>query len=98
MAASEDEPRGMGSDASEQSPLFPAATNGQVDSQADPNSLLEETLLPVQGMVRLSEREMEIVDHPAFQRLFEIFQLGQTQLVYRGATHTRGQHAVGCVQ
>jgi HD superfamily phosphohydrolase len=59
--------------------------------------LAKETLLPVSGMVRLTSREMEIIDHPAFQRLFEIFQLGQTYVVYRGATHMRGEHAVGSV-
>ncbi len=54
-------------------------------------------MLPVTGMVRLSPREFEVVDHPAFQRLFEIYQLGQTNLVYRGATHMRGEHALGCL-
>jgi HD superfamily phosphohydrolase len=61
----------------------------------DPDDLTEETLLPVSGMVRLSRRELSIIDHPAFQRLFEIYQLGQTNLVYRGATHMRGEHAIG---
>jgi HD superfamily phosphohydrolase len=58
-------------------------------------TLSKETLLPVSGMVRLSPRELEVIDHPAFQRLFEIYQLGQTNLVYRGATHMRGEHAIG---
>jgi HD superfamily phosphohydrolase len=58
-------------------------------------ALSKETLLPVSGMVRLSPRELRIIDHPAFQRLFEIYQLGQTYLVYRGATHMRGEHAIG---
>lgn len=69
-----------------------------VDEPQDRNELTKETLLPVTGMVRLSPRELEIVDHPAFQRLFEIYQLGQTNVVYRGATHMRGEHAVGSVQ
>jgi uncharacterized protein len=84
---------------------MPAVTAGEVvvdvgASGADPdlNELSNETLLPISGMVRLSNRELEIVDHPAFQRLFEIFQLGQTNLVYRGATHMRGEHAIGSVQ
>lgn len=54
-----------------------------------------ETLLPVSGTVRFSTREARIINHPAFQRLFGIYQLGQTHVVYRGATHTRGEHAVG---
>jgi HD superfamily phosphohydrolase len=63
----------------------------------DPNDLTEETLLPVWKMVRLSRRELTLIDHPAFQRLFEVYQLGQTNLVYRGATHMRGEHAIGTV-
>ena len=41
------------------------------------DELVKETLIPVSGMVRLSTRELEVIDHPAFQRLFEIYQLGQ---------------------
>lgn len=68
------------------------------ESQEESRLLTEETLLPVTGMVRLSRRELEVIDHPAFQRLFEIYQLGQTHLVYRGATHTRGAHAIGTLE
>ncbi|HKB50466.1 MAG TPA: HD domain-containing protein [Solirubrobacterales bacterium] len=64
---------------------------------ADSSRLIKETLLPISGMVRLSRRELEVIDHPAFQRLFEVYQLGQTHLVYRGATHMRGEHALGTV-
>jgi HD superfamily phosphohydrolase len=59
------------------------------------DALSKETLLPISGMVRLSQREFEIIDHPAFQRLFGIYQLGQANVVYRGATHMRGEHAIG---
>jgi HD superfamily phosphohydrolase len=48
-------------------------------------------------LVRLRPQELAIVDHPAFQRLGEIYQLGQTHLVYRGATHKRLEHALGAV-
>jgi HD superfamily phosphohydrolase len=64
----------------------------------DPTALVNETLLPVHGTVRLSPREMEVINHPAFQRLFEIFQLGQVHYVYRGATHMRGEHAIGALE
>ncbi len=74
-------------------PADPAAPN----PDADPDDLTEETLLPVWGMVRLSRRELTLIDHPAFQRLFDVFQLGQTNQVYRGATHMRGEHAIGTV-
>jgi HD superfamily phosphohydrolase len=77
---------------------MPVGRTAGPSQETDPNALLEETLLPVHGMVRLAEREMEIVDHPAFQRLFSIFQLGQTHVVYRGATHMRGEHALGSLQ
>lgn len=56
---------------------------------------LQEFFIPVHGLVRLHEDELPIVDHPAFQRLGFVYQLGQTYVVYRGATHTRLEHAVG---
>jgi hypothetical protein len=55
----------------------------------------QEFFIPIHQFVRLTPREVEIVDHPAFQRLGNIFQLGQTYLVYRGATHLRHEHAIG---
>ncbi len=58
----------------------------------------QEFLIPVHQFVEYSEREVEIIDHPAFQRLFEIQQLGQTNLVFRGATHKRGEHSLGTVE
>jgi HD superfamily phosphohydrolase len=70
----------------------------EAEGETEREELSKETLLPATGMVRLSPRELEVIDHPAFQRLFEIYQLGQTHLVYRGATHTRGQHAIGSLQ
>ncbi len=82
--------------ADRRAPRHPSAKplqNGEPDVEA--RELSNETLLPVSGMVRLSPRELRIIDHPAFQRLFEIYQLGQTYLVYRGATHMRGEHAIG---
>jgi uncharacterized protein len=78
-------------------PYVPGDLVVDVEHAVSRNELVAETLLPVCGLVRLTAREVAIVDHPAFQRLFEIFQLGQTHLVYRGATHMRGEHAVGCV-
>ncbi|HEU0051659.1 MAG TPA: HD domain-containing protein, partial [Longimicrobium sp.] len=54
-----------------------------------------EFFLPVHGFVELTAEEAQIVDHPAFQRLGSIYQLGQTHLVYRGATHTRLEHVLG---
>lgn len=37
----------------------------------------------------------EIIEHPLFQRLGRIRQLGMAGIVYPGATHTRKQHSIG---
>lgn len=58
----------------------------------------QEFFLPVSGFVwLLSDEEVAIVDHPAFQRLGRIYQLGQAYFVYRGATHKRLEHVLGAV-
>ncbi len=71
-------------------------TPNQVDRRRAPDTLhLQEFFIPIHGLVRLAEDELPIVNHPAFQHLGGIYQLGQTCLVYRGATHTRFEHALG---
>jgi HD superfamily phosphohydrolase len=65
---------------------------GEVPSLPD---RLQEFHIPVSEHVRLSPSELLIVDHPAFARLADIYQLGQTHVVYRGATHRRFEHALG---
>jgi HD superfamily phosphohydrolase len=65
------------------------------DARAIGARLRQEFFLPVHGLVRLSRDEVAVVDHPAFQHLGYIYQLGQTYLVYRGATHVRFEHALG---
>jgi HD superfamily phosphohydrolase len=53
---------------------------------------------PVYGFVRLPRDIIfQLVEHPYFQRLRNIKQLGMTHLVYPGALHTRFQHALGAV-
>lgn len=49
-------------------------------------------LIPIPGGVAY-----EIINHPWFQRLRRIRQLGLTHLVYPGACHTRFQHTLGSV-
>jgi len=50
---------------------------------------------PIHGFIELDEWEMEMVNHPAFQRLRRIRQLGLSELVYPGTTHTRFEHSLG---
>lgn len=50
---------------------------------------------PIHGTLQLSRREVAVVDHPAFQRLRLIKQLGLADLAYPGATHTRYAHGLG---
>jgi HD superfamily phosphohydrolase len=51
---------------------------------------------PVYGFLRFPETEiMQIIDHPWFQRLRNIRQMGTAQLVYPGASHTRLHHSLG---
>ena len=38
----------------------------------------------------------DLIEHPFFQRLRRISQLGLSYLVYPGAYHTRFHHAIGC--
>lgn len=51
---------------------------------------------PVYGFIRFPEPEvLQIIDHPRFQRLRYIKQMGTAHLVYPGAVHTRFQHSMG---
>ncbi|MBI1266371.1 MAG: HD domain-containing protein [Cryomorphaceae bacterium] len=53
---------------------------------------------PVYGFIALRyERLLDLIDHPYFQRLRRISQLGLSSLVYPGATHNRYHHAIGAV-
>ncbi|MEE3038063.1 MAG: HD domain-containing protein [Bacteroidota bacterium] len=40
---------------------------------------------------------LQLVEHPYFQRLRRISQLGLTKMVYPGANHTRFHHAIGAM-
>lgn len=53
---------------------------------------------PVYGFITIpSELIFDIIEHPYFQRLRRIKQLGLTDLVYPGALHTRFHHAIGAM-
>ena len=53
---------------------------------------------PVYGFITIPyEIIFDLIEHPYFQRLRRITQLGLTNLVYSGANHTRFQHAIGAM-
>lgn len=53
---------------------------------------------PVYGFVTVpSDLVFSLIEHPYFQRLRRIRQLGLTNLVYPGAIHTRFHHAMGAM-
>ncbi len=53
---------------------------------------------PVYGFITIpDERIFDIIEHPYFQRLRRIKQLGLTHLVYPGALHTRFHHSLGAM-
>jgi hypothetical protein len=70
-----------------------------VDEPLEPSSKADrqEFFLPVNGFVWFFPEEVEIINHPAFQRLARINQLGQAYYVFRGATHKRIEHVLGVV-
>jgi HD superfamily phosphohydrolase len=57
----------------------------------------QELFLPVHGHVLLYPEEIAVIDHPSFQRLRRVRQLGLAHMVFPGATHTRFEHCVGAV-
>ncbi len=50
---------------------------------------------PVHGSIPIDDAEKEILEHPFFQRLRNIKQLGFSEYVFPGATHTRYLHSIG---
>jgi len=53
---------------------------------------------PVHGFIKIPyDILFDLIEHPLFQRLRRIRQLGLTHFVYPGANHTRFQHAVGAM-
>ncbi len=53
---------------------------------------------PVYGFITIpTDLVYDLIEHPYFQRLRYIKQLGMTHLVYPGALHTRFHHALGAM-
>lgn len=47
-------------------------------------------------LIPLGEREVQLINTPAFLRLQQIKQLGFVYRIWPGATHTRFEHSLGC--
>ena len=63
--------------------------------QINKNKILND---PVFGFITIpNDLIFDIIEHPYFQRLRRIKQLGLTNLVYPGALHTRFHHALGAM-
>ena len=53
---------------------------------------------PIYGFITIPNTLIyDLIQHPYFQRLRRISQMGMTYLVYSGAHHTRFHHALGCL-
>lgn len=53
---------------------------------------------PIYGFIKINNPLiLELIDHPFFQRLKRIKQLGLAEFVYPGAHHTRFHHALGAM-
>ncbi len=64
-------------------------------NQQNKNKIIND---PVYGFIKIPyDLVFELMEHPWFQRLRRIKQLGLTHLVYPGALHTRFHHALGAM-
>ncbi len=53
---------------------------------------------PIYGFITVRNALIfRLIEHPLFQRLRRISQMGLSYLVYPGAHHTRFHHAIGCI-
>lgn len=53
---------------------------------------------PIYGFIAIPNALIfDLIEHPYFQRLRRISQVGLSYLVYPGAHHTRFHHAIGCM-
>lgn len=52
---------------------------------------------PIHQTVEFDEKEKTVIDHPVFQRMRYVRQLGLSYLVYPGAVHDRFSHMLGAM-
>ena len=77
--------------------ILPKKTKKNLLKKKNPNKLkiLND---PIYGFIQIPNTLIfDIIEHPYFQRLRRITQMGFTNLVYPGANHTRFHHAIGCI-
>jgi HD superfamily phosphohydrolase len=68
---------------------------GLVPELAPPFAKTAPVRIPELRNVALTRRVLGVIDHPDFQRLRRVRQLGPTFLVYPGAVHDRFEHSIG---
>ncbi|MFT5779037.1 MAG: HD superfamily phosphohydrolase, partial [Crocinitomicaceae bacterium] len=70
----------------------------QLQSKVNYNNKKKIVNDPVYGFITISQEIIfDVIEHPYFQRLRRIKQLGLTHLVYPGAIHTRFHHVIGAM-
>ncbi len=70
----------------------------QLQSKVNYNNKKKIVNDPVYGFITISQEIIfDVIEHPFFQRLRRIKQLGLTHLVYPGAIHTRFHHVIGAM-
>ena len=69
--------------------------NNQIVTQINKLKIFND---PIYGFISIpNELIYDLIQHPYFQRLRRISQMGLSYLVYPGANHTRFHHALGCM-
>lgn len=75
-------------------PIFVKINNSVVN----PTNKLKIFNDPIYGFITIPNTLIyDLIQHPYFQRLRRISQMGMSYLVYPGAHHTRFHHAIGCM-
>ena len=75
--------------------IFVDLKNNQTVTQINKLKIFND---PIYGFITIpNELVYDLIQHPYFQRLRRISQMGLSYLVYPGANHTRFHHALGCM-
>jgi uncharacterized protein len=79
-------------------PIFAPHTAAVITVKTSPHNKRKIVNDPIYGFIGIPDDVVyDLIDHPYFQRLRRIKQLGLTNLVYPGALHTRFHHALGAM-